>query len=156
MRAYEGKRTGIVASDAEVRVRDDFAHPWRRLSIRLDLAVGDTTGVDWGGFSREGEQLAVALLADHFEHDPTSAIAAMYHAVDAGLFDTEATPTFDELAIGVAPAFMIEVVSKLARGGWFLYAWQIAEFVKALQPDNMKRDTWPVTERQSTCPPPSI
>jgi hypothetical protein len=165
MRAYEGKRIGIVADDVEVNVRNDDAAPWRRLSTRPDLAVGNATGVDWGGFTRESEQLAVALLADHFAHDPTSAIQAMYSAVDAGLFDSDSDdpvdvepepPTFDELAVQVAPAFLLEVVSKLARGGWFLYDWQIVDFIKELQPDSMKRDTWPATERESTsCPPPS-
>lgn len=148
MRAYEG------TCDC-VRVRDDDAAPWRPLPPRFDLAVGSTARLAWGGFSRESEQLAVALLADHFADEPVSAVTATIHAIDAGLLDTDAQPTFDELAIIMAPAFLLEVVSRLAPGGWFLYAWQIVQFIERLRPESMKRDTWPavsLSPMESSCP----
>lgn len=149
MRAYEG-----TCGDS-VRVRDDDAAPWRPLPPRFDLAVGSTSRLAWGGFSRESEQLAVALLAAHFADEPVSAVTATIHAVDAGLLAPTTQPTFDELAVVMAPAFLLEVVSRLAPGGWFLYAWQIVEFFERLRPESMKRDTWPavsLSPMEGPCP----
>lgn len=150
MRGYEGKRT---SEGVEVNVRGGESAPWRPLCARLDLAVGETNGLAWGGLSRESEQLAVAILADHFAENPMSSIAATYHAIDAGLLDADAQPTFDELSVLIAPAFLLEVVSRFARTGWFLYDWQVARFVEQLRPESMKRDTWPACEpMEERCP----
>ena len=97
MKCYVGRLEGLVGG---VYVGDSPLDP------RLDLRNYRSTGFEWGHGGRGPSQLALALLADHFDDDQKA----------------------DELHL----YFKWEVVATLPKEGWTLTAEQITQALESL------------------------
>jgi hypothetical protein len=98
MKRYEGKRIGFA-----VVVTVDG----RPLSPRFDLYNHSPTGFEWGYGGSGPAQLALAILADHYERV--------------------------EDALNLHQRFKWSVVAGLADSGWRLDTWDVDEAIAAIR-----------------------